>query len=498
MNSLFLLFVSSAFVHGVFGVETVSVLEGDSVILHTDITEIQEDNTILWMDGDKDTFIAQIKRKDNLISLHVTDNERFRDRLHLDHKTGDLTIRKTRTKHAGMYKLTTITTETKYKIFNVSVNGVFGVEIDEQKTVSLMEGDTATLNTDVTEIQKDDLILWAFGAEGILIAKGDRETNETSLYGDDGRFRKRMQLDLQTGDLTIRNIRINDTGLYKVLIKGSENSLKRFTLIVSEPSLSLGVIVGICVGVAVLLLMAIAIAVIYYRHMISQLKKHTVTEVSVMEGDSANLHTDFTGIHITDEIEWKFGEDKTLIAQKTRKNNRIIYEDVLDGKFRGKLHLDDQTGSLTISNIRASQSGMYILQTTNNHGHTKCKKFIVSVSVNIVVKIEGDPFTLNTDVTDRKKDDLILWTFGPGNSLIAKMYGEDNEISLYDGVDGTFRGRLQLNQETGSLTVTNSRPSDTGVYKLQVINSTESTFKRFSVAVSGNRVNESETTVLME
>ncbi len=43
--------------------DTMSVMEGDSVTLHTDLTEIQNDDTILWMFGFKGLVISQITRK---------------------------------------------------------------------------------------------------------------------------------------------------------------------------------------------------------------------------------------------------------------------------------------------------------------------------------------------------------------------------------------------------------------------------------------------------
>jgi len=38
------------------------------------------------------------------------------------------------------------------------------------ESVSLMEGDTVTLQTGVTKIEKDDQILWKFRDRGVLIA----------------------------------------------------------------------------------------------------------------------------------------------------------------------------------------------------------------------------------------------------------------------------------------------------------------------------------------
>ncbi|XP_051977631.1 natural killer cell receptor 2B4-like isoform X4 [Xyrauchen texanus] len=109
---------------GVFGVDTdglksVSVMEGDSVTLHTDLTEIQRNDQILWMFGHQETRIAEIYKHD--IDMHES-NETFGDKLQLDDQTGSLTIRNIRIKHSGLYKLQIISNRgTSYKRFNVTV-----------------------------------------------------------------------------------------------------------------------------------------------------------------------------------------------------------------------------------------------------------------------------------------------------------------------------------------------------------------------------------------
>ncbi|XP_026105037.1 uncharacterized protein LOC113076553 [Carassius auratus] len=96
--------------------------------------------------------------------------------------------------------------------------GVFCVETDEINSVSVMEGESVTLNTDVNVTQRNK-ILWKFGDRGLLIALLD--DNEVSLFnGTEGQFRDRLKLDHQTGSLTIRNIRTTDSGLYELNIKG--------------------------------------------------------------------------------------------------------------------------------------------------------------------------------------------------------------------------------------------------------------------------------------
>ncbi|KAK7136743.1 hypothetical protein R3I93_016947 [Phoxinus phoxinus] len=96
---------------------------------------------------------------------------------------------------------------------------------DEVKSVSVMEGDSVTLNT---ETQKYVLIQWMFGST--RIAEVVRLT-EYSTYGE--RFRDRLKLD-QTGSLTITNTRTTDSGLYQLTIVSKETSYMSFNLTVYE------------------------------------------------------------------------------------------------------------------------------------------------------------------------------------------------------------------------------------------------------------------------
>uniref|UniRef100_A0A671S102 Ig-like domain-containing protein n=1 Tax=Sinocyclocheilus anshuiensis TaxID=1608454 RepID=A0A671S102_9TELE len=92
-----------------------------------------------------------------------------------------------------------------------------------------MEGDSVTLNTDDTDIQRKDQILWRFGHNNILIAQINRKNNKSKCHDDNaaGRFRGRLQLDHQTGSLSITNTRTTDSGLYKVTSSRTETPLTR-------------------------------------------------------------------------------------------------------------------------------------------------------------------------------------------------------------------------------------------------------------------------------
>ncbi|XP_058616346.1 SLAM family member 9-like [Onychostoma macrolepis] len=102
--------------------------------------------------------------------------------------------------------------------------GVFG------ESVSVMEGDSVTLNTDLTEIHEDDDILWKFGAAKSLLAKIKKNKHIFTFNGSDGRFRDRLKLDDQSGSLTITNITTEHAGLYEVKISAVKISSKTFSV----------------------------------------------------------------------------------------------------------------------------------------------------------------------------------------------------------------------------------------------------------------------------
>ncbi|XP_016374378.1 natural killer cell receptor 2B4-like, partial [Sinocyclocheilus rhinocerous] len=96
--------------------------------------------------------------------------------------------------------------------------------------------------------------------------------------------------------------------------------------------------------------------------------------------------------------------------------------------------------------------------------------------------MEGDSVTLNSDLTEMMDDDLILWRFGPENTLIAEINVMADSMTVFDdALDGRFRDRLKLDNQTGSLTITNTRTEHAGRYKLDI----KRAIKNFSLTVYG-------------
>ncbi|XP_051977958.1 uncharacterized protein LOC127639783 isoform X2 [Xyrauchen texanus] len=229
-------------------------------------------------------------------------------------------------------------------LFLIFVNGVFGVETVDMKTLEVMEGDPVMLETCLTNIQKDDEIEWKFGPNGPVIAK--IKANNALLYDtDDMMFKDRLNLDAQTGDLTIRNTRIKHSGIYELKIfNGTHNVQKTFRVIV-----------------------------------IDAIPK----KVSVTEGDSVPLVHDITDIEKYDVIQWMFGAEGPVIAEINKQKSKIPSYNGADGTFSGRLLLDVQSGSLTITEITSSDAGLYKLKVYGTNRDAKERKFRVTVSAGL-------------------------------------------------------------------------------------------------------------------
>uniref|UniRef100_A0A8C2JZF0 Ig-like domain-containing protein n=1 Tax=Cyprinus carpio TaxID=7962 RepID=A0A8C2JZF0_CYPCA len=124
-------------------------------------------------------------------------------------------------------------------IFLWHLIGVFG---DEVKRVSVKEGDSVTLHTDVTQIQKYNDTEWTFGDTFI---KFNIKTQQVSYSDSAERFRDRMKVDHQTGSLTIMNTRTTDSGDYILQMYGNPYLKKTFRVTIYAP-LSPPVITSYC------------------------------------------------------------------------------------------------------------------------------------------------------------------------------------------------------------------------------------------------------------
>uniref|UniRef100_A0A8C1LAE2 Immunoglobulin domain-containing protein n=1 Tax=Cyprinus carpio TaxID=7962 RepID=A0A8C1LAE2_CYPCA len=215
---------------------------------------------------------------------------------------------------------------------------------------------------------------------------------------------------------------------------------------------------------------------------------------SVMEGDSVTL---FTRVKTNQQKVITWYSNETIIAEITG-DLSFICTDVQcneDGteRFRDRLKLDNQTGSLTIRDIRTTDSGYFRLFINKFNmtmtfsitvqGHSAAKQD------EIIVVEEGESITLNSDV-EKSPDDIVTFYFN--DTLITEITENPNKTCTdvqCEDADERFRDRLKVNQSSGSLTITNIRTTDSGLYKLKITsysnNISISSFKSFSINVTG-------------
>ncbi|XP_026119928.1 uncharacterized protein LOC113099066 [Carassius auratus] len=106
-------------------------------------------------------------------------------------------------------------------------------DTDEVKSVSVTEGDSVSLNSGVSEVQRDDQILWIFNINNSDIRIAEIHKQVIDMFNSKEIFGDRLQLDIRTGSLTIRNIRTEHSGLYKLqIIKAAGITYKSFSVAV--------------------------------------------------------------------------------------------------------------------------------------------------------------------------------------------------------------------------------------------------------------------------
>ncbi|XP_059426010.1 uncharacterized protein LOC132160280 [Carassius carassius] len=204
--------------------------------------------------------------------------------------------------------------------------------------------------------------------------------------------------------------------------------------------------------------------------------------VLLMERDSVTFHTDVK-TNQEGRIRWYFND--TRIAQISGDLSKIC-TDVQCNKgterFRDRLKLDHQTGSLTIMNITTNDSGLYelIISSKNSgEGDTAFHFGIHDVSALKLDEMkEGGNVTLYTDVIKKPKD-VMTWHFND-----IPITGDQSKICSDDECKERFRDRLKLDHQTGSLTIMNITNTDSGLYKLLINSSRFSIVRNFTFLVA--------------
>uniref|UniRef100_A0A8C1NNF6 Ig-like domain-containing protein n=1 Tax=Cyprinus carpio TaxID=7962 RepID=A0A8C1NNF6_CYPCA len=302
-------------------------MEGDSVTLKTNVTELHGDDDITWKYGAEKSLIVKISNEKQNFSTYDVPDERFRDRLKVDHQTGSLTITNTTTKHAGVYEQQIRRAKLSSKTFSVSVYARLPVP-------------NITRDCSSSSSSSSSSSYWSLVCSVVNVGH--------------------VTLSWYKGNSLLSSISVSDLSISLSLPLEVEYQDKNsYSCVINNPISN------------------------QTQHLdISELC-HTCSDVfsesvSVMEGDSVTLNTNLTEIHDADDILWKFGAESTLLAKISREKQIFsTYDDVLDGRFRDRLKLDNQTGSLTITNITTKHAGDYKLEITG--AKWSSKTFSVSV-----------------------------------------------------------------------------------------------------------------------
>ncbi|XP_016107247.1 SLAM family member 9-like [Sinocyclocheilus grahami] len=151
---------------------------------------------------------------------------------------------------------------------------------------------------------------------------------------------------------------------------------------------------------------------------------------SVVGGDSITLNSGLTEIMSGDEIQWRFWIENTLIAEiNKRADSMTVYEDVR--RFRDRLKLDNQTGSLTITNITTEDAGDYEQMTNKLFAI-----FSLTVYARLPVPVISSNSTHCSSSSSSSYCSLVCsvvnvtLSWYKGNSLLSSISVSDLSISL--------------------------------------------------------------------
>nr|XP_055073173.1 uncharacterized protein LOC129453132 isoform X2 [Misgurnus anguillicaudatus] len=159
--------------------------------------------------------------------------------------------------------------------------------------------------------------------------------------------------------------------------------------------------------------------------------------VSVMEGDSFTLSVSLTETQRKEGISWKFGPHEITIAEiEVGDNNIRPYEDRADKRFKGRLKLD-HSGSLTITNTKTNDSGLYKVSQTSTD--KQLSVFNLNVYAPLPVPVITNASPENTSSSERSNCSLLcsVWnvtdvslSWYKGNSLLSSISVNDVNIRL--------------------------------------------------------------------
>ncbi|KAI4884541.1 hypothetical protein NFI96_026633 [Prochilodus magdalenae] len=320
----------------------------------------------------------------------------------------------------------------------VFLHDVKAVVKDGVETVEGTEGGSVTLSTDLTGVKSDDVIRWTFGATYTRLAQL-LSRNTFTDYNE--RFKTRLQLDPQTGSLTISNIRTSDSGPYKVLISRDQVTNKHFNVTV------------------------------YATLPVPDITQKTSQSQSQSKSSSGPRCFAVCSVSNAYKVTLSWYNGRDLLSSIGGSENSILS---LPLDFD---HCDNNTYICVAANPITNRTAQLNMSCTWSRAPNDVRA-AVKDGVKTVEVTEGATVTLRTDLTAVNSNYMIAWTFGASNTRIAHLTNKA-AAPYYNGI---FSDRLHLDTQTGSLTISNIRTNDSGPYKVQII-SDQGSEKHFNVTV---------------
>ncbi|XP_042167709.1 uncharacterized protein LOC112231748 [Oncorhynchus tshawytscha] len=404
-------------------------------------------------------------------------------------------------------------------LFIIDLLGAVNAEVN---TLTGREGQSVTLHPGLTGLQADK-IFWFFGPvipnTSIVESQLIRGENITEFKG---RFREKLQLDRETGSLTIRNLTLNNSGVYQLDIFNTHKTSQRFYLTVYAPVplpqvkkipegdfLDSSSEKGSC---------SVVCSVENRRDMTLSWYRG---EKRLNQTSSPDLSTNLSlplEIKLQDNNIYSCVAANPVSNQTTKLNietlclqfvdpNRITIVVIVLGiglmlfivicciwkRKYIKGCCVSTSGSPEEEDSVVGREETHEVPVIENYKMTTLQYLGISVlfiidllgavnaEVNTLTGREGQSVTLHPGLTGLQAD-KIFWFFGPvipNTSIVESQLIRGENITEFKG---RFREKLQLDRETGSLTIRNLTLNNSGVYQLDIFN-THKTSQRFYLTV---------------
>ncbi|XP_073722367.1 titin homolog isoform X3 [Misgurnus anguillicaudatus] len=402
---------------------------GDEVRFKPDIPAGSsfKDRSIIWKytaGGD----VIKVIEWDNDFKTLESLNPKFSTRVALDKTTGELTIRHLKLEDTGLYTIEIYNKEQEKKftltVMDVDIKAVVGGEVRFKPDIPAGSS------------LKDSSITWKYTGGGEVIKVIEWDNDFKTLESLDPKFKTRVALDKTTGELTIRDLQLEHTGLYTIEINNKEQE-KKFTLTV------MGVDIKAVVGGEVRF-------------------KPDIPEGSLKDSSVTWIYK--TATDMIKVIEW---------------DNDFQTLECMNPKFKTRVDLDKITGELTIRDLKLEDTGLYTIKINNKEQEKKFTLTVMDVDIKAVVGGEVH-FKPDIPAATSLKDTTITWKYTGGGDVM-NVIEWDNDFQSLDILNPKFKNRVALDRTTGELTIRHLKLEHTGLYTIKINNKEQE--KKFTLTV---------------